>query len=65
MTDAVTAEDGQVYSRGAIEAWFIKGGATSPLTNNSIGTALIENGQMQRQVQEFIQSQMQEQWTSN
>jgi len=59
MIDAVTAEDGQVYSRGAIEAWFRKGGASSPLTNAVIGTKLAENGQMQRQVQEFIQLQIQ------
>ena len=58
MIDAVTAEDGQIYSRSAIQDWFRKGGKSSPLTNNPIGTKLVENGDMQRQAQEFIQKQI-------
>ena len=58
MIDAVTAEDGQTYSRSAIQDWFRKGGRSSPLTNNPIGTLLKENGEMQRQVQDFIRSQI-------
>ena len=59
MIDAVTAEDGQTYSRNAIQDWFRKGGRSSPLTNNPIGTLLKENAEMQRQVQDFIRSQIQ------
>ena len=54
MFDCVTAEDGQSYSRKAIEDWFRKGGKMSPLTGAVIGTKLLENIDVQQKVQQFI-----------
>ena len=38
--DPVTAEDGHVYERSAIEDWLSKGRHTSPITNEAMGTRL-------------------------
>jgi len=39
--DPVTAEDGRIYERGAIELWFSTGDCTSPMTNEVMGTRLL------------------------
>ena len=54
MFDCVTAEDGQFYSRKAIEDWFLKGGKMSPLNGTTMGTKLLENIEIQLKVQQFI-----------
>jgi len=54
MFDCVTAEDGQNYSREAIQNWFSKGGKMSPLTGAVIGPKLIENIDIQQKVHNFV-----------
>ena len=54
MFDCVTAEDGQNYSREAIQNWFSKGGKMSPLTGAVIGPKLIENIDVQQKVHNFV-----------
>ena len=54
MLDCVTAEDGQNYSRSAIEKWFQEGGKTSPMTGLQIGTRLSDNIVLAQQAQDFL-----------
>lgn len=41
VVDPVLAEDGHVYERNAIEAWFAKGRKTSPVTNEPLASARV------------------------
>lgn len=43
FNDPVTAEDGHVYERRAIEEWYARGHRTSPMTNLPCGTKLTPN----------------------
>ncbi|XP_073986233.1 WD repeat, SAM and U-box domain-containing protein 1-like isoform X2 [Rhodnius prolixus] len=42
MRDPVIATDGYSYERSAIEAWFLNGHSTSPMTNNCLTTTNLE-----------------------
>ena len=54
----VTAEDGMVYERAAIERWFEtrEGDPTSPMTNAVIGTELIPAPQIRNKIEELVKS---------
>ncbi|KAK9504366.1 hypothetical protein O3M35_010714 [Rhynocoris fuscipes] len=42
MRDPVIANDGHTYERSAIEAWFLNGHTTSPMTNNCLATTALD-----------------------
>ena len=47
FNDPVTAEDGHVYERRAIEEWYARGHRTSPMTNLPCGTKLTPNARIE------------------
>ncbi len=54
--DAVLAEDGQTYSRRAIQEWFDTGSRISPMLNVAIGTRLLPNRTICQTVDAFFPS---------
>ena len=68
----VMAEDGKIYERDAILAWFAEkaGTATSPSTNEGIGTKLLPAVQARNTIESLIQSgaiegELAEAWQKN
>ena len=55
--DPVTARDGHVYERGAIEKWLAEHG-TSPITRESIGATLLPARQVLSTIQELVSGGM-------
>uniref|UniRef100_A0A7S4E7L0 U-box domain-containing protein n=1 Tax=Pelagomonas calceolata TaxID=35677 RepID=A0A7S4E7L0_9STRA len=57
-TDPVTAEDGHIYERGAIESWFRAkdGDPTSPITGARMGTRLLEAHQVRNTIEALVKS---------
>ena len=50
----VVAEDGMTYDRPAIEEWFQKGQGKSPMTNEPMGTKLVEAVQARNAIERMI-----------
>ena len=53
MTDPVTAEDGFIYERSAIEKWFSSGFLVSPKTGQEIGKSLESNSDLYQIIKSF------------
>ena len=53
MTDPVTAEDGFIYERSAIEKWFGSGFSVSPHTGQEIGKSLESNSDLYQIIKSF------------
>lgn len=51
----VVAEDGMTYDRPAIEEWFQKGQGKSPMTNELMGTKLVDAMQARNAIERMIQ----------
>ena len=56
--DPVTARDGRVYERAAIEKWFAKGksGSKSPVTNEPMGRQLLPAVQVRNMIERMVKS---------
>jgi len=54
--DPVTAEDGHVYERAAIERWLQIGRHTSPATNLPMGTRLLSAHQVRSTVEKLVRT---------
>ena len=57
-TEPVTAEDGHIYERGAIQSWFRAkdGDPTSPITGARMGTRLLEAHQVRNTIEALVKS---------
>ncbi len=57
-TEPVTAEDGHIYEREAIESWFRAkdGDPTSPITGARMGTRLLEAHQVRNTIEALVKS---------
>eukprot|EP00967_Tisochrysis_lutea_P109214 scaffold169851_cov33-Tisochrysis_lutea.AAC.1 len=54
--DPVTAEDGRVYERSAIERWLKSGRQTSPVTNNPMGSRLLPSHQVRASIEKLVRT---------
>jgi len=55
LKDPVVTVDGQVYERSAIQQWFQRGNATSPLTGNHLPSlVLTPERPLQRAIEEYL-----------
>lgn len=54
--DPVTAEDGHIYERKAIEDWLSKGRRTSPITNEAMGVRLTTAVQARNMIERMVRS---------
>jgi TPR repeat protein len=54
--DPVTAQDGHVYERAAVEEWITKGNGKSPKTNEPMGPALLPAPQVKAMIRGMVES---------
>ena len=54
--DPVTAEDGHLYERSAIEEWLVRHKATSPMTNMPMGPRLLPATHAKRAIRSLVTS---------